>query len=787
MPEEVTFAGLNVALRTPRVAVVFPADSWQVHARRTIEFFSQTWGGSAGVVVPEDAGIAHAAVIRLLRSYDPDYVTTVGIGLSDAERLWPGRVSLKDADGNPIPAEDRTAFIEKAELAGPRMLDVASDQSAVAGVAKNVNGFEEDGDPRIISVYPRGDDAQAPLSGVTTDAVNRVLIQTGDPLLDLAVAMRNGLPTEATDTRRLADGSITRQEIVAVLMGSGEYQIGAPFRDTGRDLASITIGVPSRRRGPLVVLGGTAHDFALAMLWDRTVGPAIWLPITARHSTWRAEIGVTLDRASEYGRRPLQVTSTSMPAPRCQSLLEKIWQARYVKAKGEKSQPWQVVGPHDVMARSRIELRLRDRWDERFSVPIRVSDDGAAEMVTTFPLLAPEDADSETRSWIVDVAWPQHPIKQHPALSVPTVLADHQNPYETFVRATRLGIAFESGRWDFVHSGASKYGQLAQPKLRWPSLLDTLNTIAQSTGHRVEPSHAGRVAQIAAMVWGGRDYLLEDLSGHGRELVDAFVAPRGDNGPIDKAKNISNDSRRLRNHNRCLVPFNALVRLLQGKLSEVEIRTWLDRRLETGAVRMGTILGCGICPWVDFYRTDEFGAAFTCARCGSSNTVTHARWREPDPGPHWYYEVHPTAFEFIEQNGDVPLLAVHRYARQIGQVVFELDVLKGNKTKPEMEVDFAFLDRDRLVIGEAKRPGKLDGKNAAERIEDVKKLLDAARILDASEICFATGTAWDAASRTAIASAVTSSGTSVTVTLLEGLLTDDGPMHPKIEHNPAGP
>jgi hypothetical protein len=226
---------------------------------------------------------------------------------------------------------------------------------------------------------------------------------------------------------------------------------------------------------------------------------------------------------------------------------------------------------------------------------------------------------------------------------------------------------------------------------------------------------------------------------------------------------------------------------LKGKLSEAEIRLWVDRRLETGAVRMGTILGCGTCPWVDFYRSDEFGAAFTCARCGSTNAVTHDRWRDPAAGPHWYYELHPTVFEFVEQNGDVPLLAVHRYARQISQMVFEVNVLKGSATKPEMEIDFAFLDSDRLVLGEAKRPGNLDGKTAIERIKDVTKLLDAARILDASEVCFATATAWDTAARTAIASAVASSRTNVTVTLLEGLSKADGVRRPTIEHNLAGP
>jgi hypothetical protein len=202
-----------------------------------------------------------------------------------------------------------------------------------------------------------------------------------------------------------------------------------------------------------------------------------------------------------------------------------------------------------------------------------------------------------------------------------------------------------------------------------------------------------------------------------------------------------------------------------------EIREWLDRRQETGAVRMGLVLGCGVCPWVDFYRIDEFGTRFTCKRCGSENVVTQERWRLPESSPRWYYDLHPTVREFLDQSGDVPVLGVSRFSGRgrALDVEFELEIVKPGEIKPRMEIDFAFMTRDGLVLGEAKRSGRLDGQTAKDRVRDARKLIDAAEILAAREICFASTKTWDNAARAAIHRVVEMSSTRVTVSLLERL------------------
>jgi hypothetical protein len=199
-------------------------------------------------------------------------------------------------------------------------------------------------------------------------------------------------------------------------------------------------------------------------------------------------------------------------------------------------------------------------------------------------------------------------------------------------------------------------------------------------------------------------------------------------------------------------------------------------------------LECKICPWLDFYRIDEVGTHFTCKRCGSENVLSQERWREPVDDPRWYYSLHPTMVQFLEGNGDVPLLAVRQFSKSLraSKAEFELEIVKNGETRPTVEIDFAFMTRAGLVIGEAKSVSKLDGNDEKERMRDVGKLIEGARILGAREICFASSRTWGTLARTAIDRAVAASGTRVTVSILERLGTP-APANRQVIHNVAGP
>ena len=288
--------------------------------------------------------------------------------------------------------------------------------------------------------------------------------------------------------------------------------------------------------------------------------------------------------------------------------------------------------------------------------------------------------------------------------------------------------------------------------------------VATAAGAVVRPLAPGQLARRTTAMWGGRDNLIADRLPARRHLLERLVPERGPDRALDKEAEVGVGNPRIRLHNRCLAPYPALV----GH-TDVDVRAWLDDRLLTGAIRTGLILGCAVCPWRDFYPIDDVGTSFRCSRCGSANALTYARWRKPEAGPIWFYELHPTAAEFLAQHGDAPLLAAHHHpaARSTDSIEYELEFADASSSKSWAEVDFAILGRSGLILGEAKSNGKLDGTNAGARVSDVRKLLRAANTVMAGEVCFATVGAWDSAAKTAFATALEQNRTTVRITLLE--------------------
>lgn len=785
MASGIEFAGLMASLRSARVAVLISKPEWSFLARRALEFFGRTWGGASDVIVPVDAdGNMHPGIERLLLRYDPDYVTNLQLSLKDVEALDPGNYPLKTLQGADVPPDERAAFIDDLELHGPQIVRMGLQDEVVESIAARVRSFMESGSCRVSGIHPDSP-APRPLVSVELQHEAQISVETGNPLIDLALGMRRGFAAKPIEERLLRDGSLTRNDVVSLLTNDSSVSLVEPFDATRVGLTSIAHGY-FRRETPLVVLGQEADDFALAMLWDRLVGLAIWLPVTHQEADWHAPLGVGLDSVRRSPRTKLHISSISLSEAECDVLMRAMWQARWLRDPSEDSEPWEYVAPEELDPTGRVVLRLQDKWDERFAAPMNIRGDGAAEMATTFPLIAPDQLPSNLEGWIVEANWPERPILSHTAMTGRDLLAADQSPFETFVRPSGSGIAFESGRYDLVLAGASRFGQLAQPKLRWPSLLSMLQTTASASGFQVRASHAGKVGRVAADLWQGRELLAEDLTGLRRPLLGAFQADTDKNGPVDSGEAFKNDERRLMVQGSCLVPFKALVR--ESGLSETEVRDWLDMRTAAGAVRMGLVLECTYCPWHDFYSTDDFGAHFRCKRCGEVNRVTSREWRQPVSGPLWYFQLHPTVTQFLACNGDVPVLAVRQFSRhrRVAAAEFELELVKAGQTRATTEFDFAFTTQDGLVLGEAKSSGDLDGRKEADRVRDVEKLLRAATSLGAREICYASAVKWTQGTYTAIQRAIEGTGTLVTVSLLEEL-RGAAPTSRKVIHNPAGP
>lgn len=775
------FTNVVVSLRAPRTTVAIPNDRhWQFFARRALEFLSQTVGGARGTILPLASTGAHPAVIRLVRRYDPDHLIPLMASLTDLEEIHPGVQRLL-IDGLEVSPEERWNFIRRAEERGPHLVPLLSEQQ-VTDARGELNTFvDDDGHPRVHAAHP----LQTPdrlLGLAASPAGGAVNFQTGDPLLDLAIGLHRGIAASPTEVRRFAQGDLTRFQLSSAIVPEAACavpaaKLPAPVDATAIGLSEITMGFRIDR-GPLVVLGRTADDFALALAWGHFAGPAVWLPLTRSQTTWLADLGGAVDMARSHGSGPMQVTSVSLANSRCGELMSALWAGRLLRDVEDEPEPWAYVDPLALDPTARTDLRLKERWDQRFSLPTSRDEAGAQSMVTRFPLTSPVDG-SRRSQWIVEVVADRAPILPFAGFPSERLLAPEQDRRETFVRASGTGISFESGRWDFVAAGASPYGQIAQPQLRWPSLHEMLDRAAYRSGNGVRTSAPGYLGQLAAGMFGGRPALTTNLHGPAREVLDQFLdTPKG-NGPLTAGG--------IGLHGSVFFTFADLAQRV-SIMSEEELRLWLDDQLKLGVIRVGHILECAVCHWLDFYVLADVGSSFSCKRCTAASHLTFERWRTPIDGASWFYDLHPAVTAFLRDHGDVPLLAVqaltHTGMRPVS-TEFEFEIVAAHNDKPIAEIDFAFVSRDRLVIGEAKSNGTLDGRNRAERVRDARKLIAAAEILDASEVCYASATAWSQSARQAIRDAATASATHVTIALAENVSTPRGATRTVLADTPA--
>jgi hypothetical protein len=279
---------------------------------------------------------------------------------------------------------------------------------------------------------------------------------------------------------------------------------------------------------------------------------------------------------------------------------------------------------------------------------------------------------------------------------------------------------------------------------------------------RGPPRSMGR---LAAGLFGGRPALTINLHGPAREVLDQFLDTPKRNGPLPAGG--------IGLHSSVFVTFADLAQRVSA-MNQDELRSWLDDQLKLGVIRVGHLLDCEVCHWLDFYVLADVGSTFSCKRCAAGNHLTVERWRMPIDGASWFYDLHPAVTTFLRDHGHVPLLAVqaltHTGMRPVS-TEFEFEIVAADNDKPIAEIDFAFVSRDRLVIGEAKSNGTLDGRNRAERVRDARKFITAADILDASEICYASATTWSQSACEAIRDAATASGTHVTIAVVENVST----------------
>lgn len=486
-------------------------------------------------------------------------------------------------------------------------------------------------------------------------------------------------------------------------------------------------------------------------------------------------------------------------------------------------------------------LAVKEEFSIQTTVPV-LRDAGSTAMTTTPAVMRPTDPDLAgfDLNWHVDVKMAGERMPLGRGLDGHALVAN-ADPYETWVRSGSRGVSYENNRYDWVSSGANTEQRLARPRLRFLAMHEWCKVMAAQNGYEAEWSDAGRRAWLLQHMVFGRDQLINLVSGRFADLGAAFnrEGPTTDKAYPDGIgvyltgvggfltftgmRNILLPPRQPTQTTVGALPEPSVQsttgdadpddgnRLGTGSVvnlgapaaggppdaavpegtpsaetpDEMEqgdywARRQVDRLVRQGVLRRGLILGCATCGTPAFVSVDDLGQQNECRRCGAHTDLTVDAWRSPSDEPTWFYDLHPVARKFFQDNGHAPLWLAHYLSN--GSLEYadcaELNLLRSGTAKSLAEADLIANIDGLLITAEVKTSKTLGNK--AERKKAAQKRVRWAAVLQADEVILATtAPEWEKASvddvrqhlKTAITGGIFSPSRPPALRLITGLHT----------------
>ncbi|KQY63503.1 MULTISPECIES: hypothetical protein [unclassified Nocardioides] len=345
------------SLRAPRVAIVFPADTphWGYFARQALWQANQLWGGAGFVLVAHHDGVVSDTVLRAVAAYDPDYVVSHRVSWNELLTAYPAARDMFVGPDGAVSNFDLANLNKSADAEAamdPRTL-YARDQVALAcQVYRRLDDSDPapPPDPKKLVRWDqtwRNSDESSSFLDDSRNLSSTAVFGKGD---SMCLAAPPGLGGAWGAWTAALVGAVAKPDLpsVAELDGSG----GGPeplSPDAAAEMAGwfysqlerpspvvpqrlparlvhhhaglklgvdtttlspawsrttpglVSVGDNFARRRITVVVGNTADDFALALIYHRLYGNTLWI-----HAAW-SPINAGAGKAGRRGNAALSL------------------------------------------------------------------------------------------------------------------------------------------------------------------------------------------------------------------------------------------------------------------------------------------------------------------------------------------------------------------------------------------------------------------------------------------------------------------------------------------------
>jgi hypothetical protein len=141
---------------------------------------------------------------------------------------------------------------------------------------------------------------------------------------------------------------------------------------------------------------------------------------------------------------------------------------------------------------------------------------------------------------------------------------------------------------------------------------------------------------------------------------------------------------------------------------------------------------------------DALSQQYTCGRCERRQPATRGSWIERDE-PHWRYRLDEVVYQFLKENGDLPVLALAQFLGESDvpiDVAYEMCLI--SPVGVEVEIDIVAARGFELIVGEATRAERYAYSQEPERLRELREAAGAAEarhvLLATSQLAFHNST-----------------------------------------------
>ncbi|WP_419703232.1 hypothetical protein [Promicromonospora sp. NFX87] len=770
---ELAHVALQTTIRPPRAVILFRGDAnWHEWARLALMAASHTWAGAGHLLVPYDAdGNVSDRMLPAVESFDPDHVLLLTPTRREWDRIAPGSLLAAGPDGQQLTPEQVTSVLTgfdgqqpHEDLAGVRAQErLANWCSPFWRLLQGADGHEARHQHRsTICADGRSGVVPVPASLVTKSMVT-------PEWASACVAVPRHWKSDAAlvlgglwGVREVDDdfAELDSRTMLRDVLRAPEVRVVDPALSAGLPLASavslfdvmdrdVTVLEMSHlgHKGAVVV-GDSVEDFALAQACRVMQGFGLWLP-TSLLEDEEAFLGAVVPMIQDC-HSPYQIEE-QLPRYATTSLDDAVVDEYLRRIDEIVTGPYPDAAPGNHVARTSLPKfsggRRTRGFPNDFNVPSigAVEADGHGTLTMTTPYVLPTPSvggyfGTPVPAWIVDVAFDDATAPAGRPIG-PDALAVPARTGRELVRSSRGGTSVVAASFGMFTGGNVLQNRLARPRLISPGMRAWTGAMAAERQLQVRTSPAGAKAELVARRLGGRDFLIDLLSGPMHPALVLFADDGESRNQRQKRLEVMTaEERALQPRWLDGVPYPSAeaMRHAAGHVSVTQVVELLDRLTHADLVRRGLITSCDDCQRGSFVAVDRLGRVYECPRCGAENLLASARWRS-GAEPTWYFDLNTAFRQLLSEHGDVPLLAAHQLrttARRYADVG-ELEFLRDGG--PIAEIDLVAHVDGSVVVVEAKASADLgEQKSGTTAQKSAAKIADVARTVRADRVVLAT-------------------------------------------------